>query len=394
MRVLVVHNWYRSGQPSGENAVVEDESRLLEEAGCVVERLEMRSDEIAGWPLRRRAAVPARVVWSQPAYRETAATIARFRPDVVHFHNTFPLISPSALWAAHRSGTPVVHTLHNFRALCPAGSFFRDGRICEACLGRAPLPAVIHRCYRGSAAATLPIAAKDWFHSAIRTWLHCVDLFIAPSEFTRSKYIEAGWPGAKIAVKHNTAPEPQSFEDPWTGAFVCLSRFETAKGTDVLLEAWRQAFPQGDQTLRLVGSGDKVFSEARIPGVELYGQLERAKALDVLAGARVLVVPSRGYEVFPRVVVEAYALGVPIIATRVGSLPELVDDGRTGLLVAPGSVSELAGALARLAASDELARELGRGARCAYERNYSPKMLTSRLLEIYDHVAPTAARAA
>ncbi|MGH3076057.1 MAG: glycosyltransferase, partial [Gaiellales bacterium] len=161
MRVLVVHNRYRSAQPSGENAVVEEETALLREAGAVVELLSVESDDIAGWPAAKRLTLPARVVWSRDGARAVRRAIAGFRPDVVHAHNTFPLLSPAALRAAHGTGVRVVQTLHNFRPLCPAATFLRDGRVCEDCLGRVPIPAVVHGCYRSSRAATLPIAVKD-----------------------------------------------------------------------------------------------------------------------------------------------------------------------------------------------------------------------------------------
>ena len=210
MRVLVVHNRYRSAQPSGENAVVEEETALLREAGAVVELLSVESDDIAGWPAAKRLTLPARVVWSRDGARTVRRAIAGFRPDVVHAHNTFPLLSPAALRAAHGTGVRVVQTLHNFRPLCPAATFLREGRVCEDCLGRVPIPAVVHGCYRSSRVATLPIAVKNALHSAIGTWSTAVDTYITPSEFARSRYLKAGWPADRIVVKFNTAPDPGS----------------------------------------------------------------------------------------------------------------------------------------------------------------------------------------
>jgi glycosyltransferase involved in cell wall biosynthesis len=395
VRVLLVHNRYRSVQPSGENAVVEDEARFLEEAGCAVHRLEMHSDEIAGWPFRKRALVPGRVVWSQEGYRLTAAAIRSFRPDVVHVHNTFPLLSPAALWAARRSGAGVVQTLHNFRPLCVAGNFFRDGHVCELCLGRVPLPALVHGCYRSSRAATLPLALKNGVHSLLRTWARCVDVFVAPSEFARRKYVEAGWPESKIVVKYNTAPDVGSTEGQWHGSFAYVGRFGTEKGTDLLLSAWADAFPRGGPGLRMIGADEGASGEgaAAPSGVEFFGHVERSRALALVAGSQALIVPSRLYEVFPRVIVEAYALGVPVIASNVGPLPEIVEHGRTGLVVKAGETTELAQALRALASTDEASRELGREARLVYERKYSPSRTTERLLEIYADVAAKATAA-
>lgn len=392
MRVLLVHNRYRSEEPSGENAVVEDEASLLEEAGCTVGRLEVRSDEIARWPLRRRVLVPGRVIWSLEGYRLTAAAIRAFRPDVVHIHNTFPLLSPAAHWAARRSGAAVVQTLHNFRPLCVSGSLFRDGRVCEVCLGHAPLSALVHGCYRGSRAASAPLALKDCIHGALETWNRCVDVFVTPSEFARRKYVEAGWPEQKIVVKYNTAPDVSSTAAKWHGSFAYVGRFGPEKGVDVLLAAWADAFPDGGPGLRMVGAD---AAQAGRPGsaprgVEFFGRVERARALALVAGSRALIVPSRVYEVFPRVIVEAYALGVPVVASRVGPLPELVEDGRTGLVVEGGETAPLVRALRALAGSDSRSRELGRGARLAYEQTYSPARTTRQLLDIYANVAPEA----
>jgi glycosyltransferase involved in cell wall biosynthesis len=388
MRVLLVHNRYRSESPSGENAVVEDEARLLAGAGCLVERLEVSSDEIASWPARRRATLPLRVAWSRAGYSLTESAIRRFRPAVVHFHNTFPLLSPSALWAARRSGAAVVYTVHNFRPLCPAGTFLRDGRVCEECLGRFPFPSVVHGCYRDSRLATSPIAAMDALHRVLRTWQRCVDVFVFPSQFARAKYVEAGWPSAKLVVKYNTTLDDAAGRVDGHAGFACISRLTGEKGVDVLLDAWPRAFPEGSQSLRIVGSGDQEAAlrtaACRAAGVDFSGRLGRAETLDVLARSLALVVPSRSYEVFPRVVVEAYALGVPVIGARLGALAEIVEDETTGLLFEPGSAEDLADALERLKASPGLAATLGRNARRAYETRFSPEQTTQRLLAIYD----------
>jgi glycosyltransferase involved in cell wall biosynthesis len=393
MRVLIVHNRYRSAMPSGENAVVDEEADLLEEARCEVRRLDTSSDEIATWAASKRLTLPGRVVWSREGYRLTARAIDEAEPDVVHFHNTFPLLSPAALWAARRSGRGVVQTLHNFRPLCPGGSFYRAGAICERCLGHLPVPAVIHGCYRGSRLATLPVATMDAVHDVAGTWTSCVDLFVTPSEFARRKYVQAGWPAAKLVVKPNTARDPAPVDAEHTGVFTYLGRVEKPKGTDVLLDSWAIAFPEGGARLRLVGSHDAAASAraATLPGVELTGPVDRARAHALLAGSCALVVPSTSYEVFPRVIAEAYALGVPVIAADVGSLPELVEHRRTGLLVQPGSPESLSQALRELTQSPELSFRLGRQARRVWEEKYSPAVTTARLLSIYAAAVEAAA---
>jgi glycosyltransferase involved in cell wall biosynthesis len=289
----------------------------------------------------------------------------------------------------------VIQTLHNFRPLCPAATFLRDGRPCEDCLGRVPVPSVVHACYRSSRLATLPIAIKDTVHSAIGTWTSSVDTYITPSEFARSRYVKAGWPADRIVVKYNTAPDPGSSQPSYDGGFLCLSRLYPEKGVDVLLDAWAEAFPDGGAQLRVVGSGELEAGLRRrgegLNGVEFTGQLPREEGMRLLSAARALVVPSRWYEVFPRIVAEAYALGVPVVASRIGSLAEIVHDGETGLLVEPGDAADLARALRRLAAAPDEARRLGEAARREYERHLTPRATVDRLLEIY--AGPSGARA-
>lgn len=394
MRVLLVHNRYRAAQPSGENVSVDTEARLLAENGCEVRRLESESDEIASWPLHKKVTLPIRVVWSREGSQQVHDAICRFRPDVVHLHNTFPLFSPAALWAARQSGVRVIQTLRNFRPLCASGDLLRKQRVCEECLGRNPVPAVIHGCYRDSRLASVPVAAMNALHHFIGTWLKCVDVLITPSEFARSKYVEAGWPPEKLVVKYNTVagtPLPRH-ADP--KGFVCVSRLSDEKGVDVLLEAWTRAFPDGGEGLQLVGSGD---SEARLriaaagaPGVSFRGQLPQTDVRQLLARCRAAVVPSLCYETFSRVVGEAFSLGTPVIASRIGALAEIVNDGENGLLIKPGDPRDIARGLTQIATSDELTHTLGRCARGDFEKKFDPAVTTARLLSIYEAPLPAA----
>jgi glycosyltransferase involved in cell wall biosynthesis len=396
MRVLIAHNRYRSAQPSGENVVVDDEARLLAEHGCEVELVQTRSDEIADWPANKKALLPVRTVWSREGRKLVADAVERFRPDVVHVHNTFPLLSPAALRTARASGAAVVAPMHNFRPLCAAATFARDGKVCTSCLGRGPLPAVVHGCYRDSRLATVPLAASIAAHRLAGTWRNSVDRYIFPSAFARSLYVQAGWSPDRLVVKPNTAPEPGFGRTGPGRGFVALSRFSREKGLDTLLDAWRTAAI--DEPLTLIGSGDLDRDlRARAAGlanVEFAGQLSHADALARLAGARALVVPSRWFEVFPRTIVEAYALGVPVVASRLGSLVDIVEHDVTGLHFEPDSPDELAASLRRLANADALTEELGKEARRRYENELAAGPTTRRLLAIYGEALAQAASSA
>jgi glycosyltransferase involved in cell wall biosynthesis len=386
MKVLVVHNEYRSQQPSGENAVVSEEARLLEACGVEVRRLTARSDEIAGWSFPRRLALPVQVVWSWPGYRQTRDAIAAFEPDVVHFHNTFPLLSPAAVRAGGRSRAAVVHTLHNFRPLCPSANLFREGRICEECVGRTPVPAVRYGCYKGSRLKTLPVAVMDAMHAAAGSWDQ-VDVFIALSHFMRRKYVEAGWPGERMEVKYNAAPDSEARRTGPGNTFVCVARLVPEKGVDVLLRAWARAFPGGEETLVVGGSGElerEIRAAGELPGVRFVGHLKANEVVELMLAARAVVVPSLWYEPFGRTVAESYSVGVPVIASRIGTLTEIVKDGDTGMLVEPGSADDLARALRIMATRPNEALRMGRQARELYEAEFNPAATTSRLLEIYD----------
>jgi glycosyltransferase involved in cell wall biosynthesis len=387
-RVLVVHGRYRTEGASGENEVVDDEVRLLGEFGCDVEQIELQSDDIAEWSPWKKATLPGRVVWSRAGQATLRRAIELHRPSIIHVHNTFPLFSPAAFRTARASGAAVVHTLHNFRPLCPVGTFLRDGRACEDCLGKTfPVPAVRHGCYRGSRLATLPIATMDAVHGHLQTWQRCVDRFIVLSDYEKDKYIAAGWPAAKFRIKYNTVWE-SAFPPRQPGpAFLCMSRIVPEKGVDVLLEGWRRAFPDGSPPLHLTASGESAAElQAKygsLPGVTFLGHVERSVLLDEVTRSKAIIVPSRCYEGFPRVVVEAYAAGVPVVASRVGSLTELIEDGVTGLQVEMGDPDDMARALRRLADSDELCEQLSRGARHRYESLYSPEKTMAELFTIY-----------
>ncbi|MBC7699506.1 glycosyltransferase family 4 protein [Aquabacterium sp.] len=375
MRVLMVHNAYQ--QRGGEDSVVESEVALLREHGHEVHVYERHNDEVGQTPKWQLA---AGTVWSSRTVQDVQALIAGFKPDVMHVHNTMPLVSPSVYWAAQKLGVPVVQTLHNFRLLCPQAMFVREGRVCEDCLGKVPWRGVLHKCYRGSRIQSAVMAGMLTTHRVLGTFATKVDKYIALNEFCRAKMIEGGLDGARISVKPNFVDwQPAPRWDQRVGGLY-LGRLTPEKGVDVLLRALarRPGLP-----MRVVGGGPMAEAVAGASGVNYLGFLPLAEIWGHLSAAAYMVVPSVWYEGFPRTIVEAFASGVPVIASRLGSLAEVVTDGKTGLLFNPGDDEDLA---VKLAWADAHPREMirmGQSAREEYEARYTPDRNCAELIEIY-----------
>ncbi|MBD0692181.1 glycosyltransferase [Streptomyces sp. CBMA123] len=387
MHVLVVHNRYASAQPSGENKVVDQEVALLREAGHRVELFERRSDSIAAKSLPGKAAVPLLVPWNPAVRTELAARLRAERPDVVHVHNVFPLLSPAVLAACADAGVPVVATLHNYTQVCPPGTLRRDGRPCTECVGVAPLPAVRHGCYRGSRLATVPLAVSLSVNR--RRWRSRVERFFCISAAQRDVLVGAGMPAERLTVKHNFVPEPGIGRTGAGKHLLYLGRLAEAKGVRLLMAAWDQLAVRGGVGVPLVIAGAGPL-EPEVRGwaagradVRHVGLYDQEQCRQAVAGAVAVVAPSTWLEAFGLVVVEAMAAGVPAVAAGHGAFVELVEDGVTGLLHRPGEAASLASCLRRITAGPEHNQELGRAARRRYEQGFSPAVGLERLVEGY-----------
>jgi len=378
-RVLVVHNAYQHA--GGEDSVVTDEVALLRRKGHDV--IEMRRDnhEITG---RGRAGVALQTLWSTRTHRDALRLLDEQRPDVVHVHNTFPLISPSLYWACDQAGVPVVQTLHNFRLACPQAMFLREGRVCESCLGTTPWPALRHGCYRGSRAQTAVVVGMLALHRGVGTYRNKVSRYIALNEFSRAKFVQAGLPAARITVKPNFADIARDVQPRKRDGVLFVGRLSPEKGVDVLAAAWPQC---GGGSLRVAGVGPADALLAATNGVTLLGALSPQQVQAEMRAALALVLPSICYENFPRTLAEAFGAGLAVIASRIGALAELVEDGVTGLLFEPGDAGDLARVLRW--ARDNPARMAGMGAnaRDRFDKLYTPDSNYARLIEIYRSAA-------
>jgi glycosyltransferase involved in cell wall biosynthesis len=372
MRVAMLHNRYRTGQPSGENTVVAQTVDLLGNSGHDIDLYVRNSDDIAELGRKDRALLPFRSVWSFSAERDLTQLLQDQRPDVVHVHNTFPLFSASVLRAAYRLDLPVVATLHNFRLMCANAVLQRDGRPCESCVGKLPWAGVRHSCYRESRVQTLPLATSIGVHNTLRTWQRYVTTLVAPSEFVRDRYVAHGFDADQIVVKPHAVPHSGAVRQGPGDAVVFLGRLVEDKGFADLLQAWDASLGKliviGDGPLR----AEAEARAARDSSILVKGQLPWAEGMEVLRSARVAVVPARSYETFGLVVVEAFAHGVPVVASRLGALAELVDDGETGALTEPGDPEGLRKALG-LVTDPVTSVAFGERARQVYLDRFTPE---------------------
>lgn len=388
MHVLVVHNRYSSAQPSGENRVVDEEVKLLRAAGHRVEVFERRSDDIAARSLLAKAAVPLLVPWN-PAVRSELATLLRAeRPDVVHVHNVFPLLSPAVIAACGDAGVPVVATLHNYTQVCPPGTLHRNGRPCDECVGSAAaLPAIRHGCYRDSRLATVPLAVSLSVNR--RRWWSGVERFFCISAAQRDVLVRSGMPAERLTVKHNFVPDPGARRSGDGEHVLYLGRLAETKGVGLLMTAWDQIAASGGVGVPLVIAGaGPLESEvtawaAGRDDVRYVGLYDPAQSQQAVARSVAVVAPSTALETFGLVVAEAMAANVPAVAARHGAFVELVQEGVTGLLHQPGDAASLASCIRRITAEPTRNQEMGQAARHRYEQGFSPAVGLERLMDGY-----------
>jgi glycosyltransferase involved in cell wall biosynthesis len=392
MKILLCHTFYQ--QRGGEDHSFEAEAALLQARGHSVVRFTMHNDEVNR---ASRWSVAGGAVWSQRAYRELSRVLQEARPSVVHCTNLFPLISPSVLYAAKAAGIPVVQSLRNYRLLCPNGFFYRDGGVCEACLGRSVAwPGVAHGCYRGSRAASAVNVAVTGVHRAVGTWDRVVDLYVTPTEFARQKFIAGGIPEERIVCKPNFV-DPAPAPGTGTGGYaVFAGRLSPEKGLDTLLDAW--ALVRTGQRLKILGDGPErgrvMAACARDRRIEWLGEQPLDSVLAILGEASLLVMPSVGYETFGRTIIEAFAVGTPVVASRCGPALELVDHWRTGVHFEPGRAGHLAAALQTLLDRPSHLARMRSAARLEFERRYTGERNYWLLMDVYGRVMEKRAHAA
>jgi glycosyltransferase involved in cell wall biosynthesis len=395
VKILQIHNDYQ--QAGGERTAVAAQRSLLESRGHAVLPFSADNAEIEGYSAVEKALFFPRTVFSRPIYRRLRELVRRERPDVAHVHNVFPLLSPAVYRALRAEGVPIVQTVHNFRLLCPNALFYTQGAICERCKGGNMIHAVRFACYRDSRLLSALYAGTIMLHRGAGTFA-AIDRFIALTGFAATKLVEGGIARPdRITVLGNFLPAPLPAPGPWDdrpASVLFLGRLSPEKGVDVLLEAMA-ACPELE--LKIAGDGPDLprlqarAAELGLGNVAFLGFQERPARDALLREALALVLPSAWYEHFPMTVLEASAAATPLVASRLGGLPGLIDEGRTGWLFAPGDASDLAGRLRELAADRAGAAERGRNARRALEERWSADQHYAALMEVYAQVCGVAA---
>jgi glycosyltransferase involved in cell wall biosynthesis len=384
-RILLVHNRYQ--QAGGEDAVVANEKALLAAHGYETRLWSVSNDEIRG--LGKTLMTAWQSTYSYGSRRRMREIVAAFGPDLVHVHNFFPLLSPSIYDSCAESGVPVVQSLHNYRIICPGGLLMRDGRPCEDCIDGTPYQAALHGCYRGSRLGSLAVARMVRVHQCNCTWNSKVDRFIALSEFARGRFVAAGLPAERIAVKPNFA-EDRRVSGPVTRAgALYVGRLSPEKGIATLLRAWSTL----EVPLRVIGDGPLAGAVVAASGgrIASLGFQSGLQVAEEMAGAAFMVLPSQCYENFPLTIAEAFCQGLPVIASRIGALEELVEDGVTGLHFTPGNAADLRAKVSWAHEHPEVLIHMGREARARYLARYSPEVNFRIMTEIYDSILSKAA---
>lgn len=383
MKILLAHCRYQKS--GGEDTVFDCETAQLERAGHEVKRLVLLNDSIAGLSPFALVKVAASTVWSRASNRLVRDTINKFLPDIVHFHNTFPLFSPSVYFACWNAKTPVVQTLHNYRLLCANAMFLRAGRVCEDCSGGKFYNGFRHGCYRDSMAASAPVVGMQYVHHALGSFAHKIDRFIALTEFARNRFVAGGLPASRLVVKANSLDVDPGVGQGGGSYALFVGRLVAEKGVLTLLEAWRSVV---DVPLIIVGDGPllgEVRSIAARMGdrITVLGGVPRSEILGLMGNARALIVPSQWYEGFPMTVVEAYSRGLPVLAAAIGSLDEVVEEGVTGRHFKPGDAADLARVVTETFQDADALTRYRMGARARFATRYSPENNTASLLAIY-----------
>lgn len=387
VKVILIHDFYQ--QYGGEDSVALAEKQLLDEHGQTVVFYTRHNDEIRKFGLKDKLTFPLNTIYSRRTSREIARVVESFQPDVAYIHNVFPLISPSLYHALHVLKVPIVQVVHEFRLLCPNSWFYTEGRICERCKHGNYLHAVRHRCYRDSYILSALYSASLGMHR-FAGGMNKIDAFICLTKFSKLKLLEGGVPEEKLYVRPNFIDASAVSPAPGTGDYVLyLGRLSPEKGVWTLLRAFEQL---RGVPLKIVGTGPlesdlrEHVEEKGLKNISLMGFKAGKEKWELLRNSRFVVLPSEWYEAFPMVILEAYAVGKPVVASDLGGLPDIVRNGKSGILFRPGSIADLTEKVRYLTERPAEIEAMGRYGRQLVETEYGPEPAYQTLMTIIDKV--------
>lgn len=410
MKILLVHNYYKSSSPSGEDTVFKNEVKLLKKNNINVVTYTAHNDEIIDIGGRNKVKYFIESIWSARKYIELKALIEKEKPDIVHFHNIWYLISPSCYYACKNAGVPVVQTLHNYRIFCTSGLLFRNGLICEMCIpehrgkitrlenyvNRAKIiqNSLRFRCYKNSLKYSFAIALGEYLHWVLGTWSKQVDAYIVPSEFGRRKFIKAGLNASKLFVKPNFLIDATTPIYENNDYIIFIGRLSLEKGIDILIDALTKisAKKSNNLKLKIIGDGPLLLSlkekikTIRLNSIEFIGRAPAHEMRRLINYSCFTVVPSICYEMFPMAIIESFAGGKPVLASKLGAVEEIVDNGKTGLLFEPGNSSDLAEKIKFMLENKKELIQMGKNSRKEFEEKYTDEKNINILLNIYKNV--------
>lgn len=384
LRILLVHNRYKLR--GGEDSVFEAERDMLIAAGHIVHVYEVTNDSIGEATSKLKLFL--NTIWSKASYKKILEIIGEFKPDVVHCHNTFPLISPSIYYACNKVGIPVVQTLHNYRLTCLNGYLFREQecQLCEKCLGKSPIRGVFKKCYRQSLSASATVAAMLIVHRILSTYRKKVTRFITLTNFGKEKFSKLAFiPADKIVVKSNPIPKISVSQSEKSKQIMYAGRLSPEKGVDTLIKAWISLPNKFGYTLKIIGNGaerDKLEELAKADSsIKFMGALSKEQTIQEMAVSALLVSPSKCYETFGLSPVEAMSLGTPVLISDLVNLFPIVQDNISGRYFRAGDAEDLAAKLTELLSDAHKLTALGIAAKAAFEQSDCSTERNLRALE-------------
>lgn len=387
MKVLFIHNYYQ--QYGGEDTVVKAEKNLLTSYGNKVTVYSRLNSRVYRYSFLKKVNLYLSTHWSKDDYFDIKNIIQKENPDIAHIHNTFLLITPSAYYACRDSGLPIVQTLHNYRFLCPGGNLYIKGLICEECLKEKSFKkSLANGCWRNSRLLTASVTRMLKYHIDKGTFKNSIDCYIALTEFSKNKFIEAGYDPKKMVVKPNFVSFDPAKREKVGKYILFVGRLSEEKGVWLLVNSWNKL---NNLPLKIIGTGDLLkdlvkYSRMKKLNIDFLGQKSHEDVLSYIKNAAFVVLPSKCYETFGRVIIESFACSVPVVATKLGAMGELIQDNKTGLLFKEGDRDDLVRKINYLWERKDLIEELGRNAREEYENKYTAEKNYDMLIKIYNQV--------